>query len=260
MIIICDVDDTVAESTQLISSAMAFNIHNLMKDKVTFLFISGSTCDQIYNQIDGNLYAYKAAPYHIMGTSGNKYEIVVDNDKRTVVYEKMLNASQAADIKFLMNTLCKEKHLRPLTSVSDQIQDRGGQITLSVLGRHAPSEAKAKLDPTGQKRAEWIKWMKAYAASYKNIDLSQLEFRIGGTTSIDVTLAGADKGMGIREFLKHNKWVDPKKCIFFGDKLQEGGNDHAVKEYIPTCIEVQDPEETLEYFKMEVDGLWKLLK
>ncbi len=241
MIIICDVDDTVAPSCQPIEPEMAQLIYDRSTGGDTFVFISGSTCQQIFNQINGGLYAYRRMPtYHILGTSGSRYEIIIDNDKSTLIYEISMLPSHRVTIISIMEKLCKLKGLVPLTNKEDQIQNRVSQITLSVLGRHAPVEAKKNLDPSGEKRREWIKVMKSIAKEGLH-KIHDFDFHIGGTTSIDVTLMGRDKEWGIQRWLDHNEWANVSDIVFFGDKLEPGGNDHPATEIISRCISVTDP-------------------
>ena len=71
------------------------------------------------------------------------------------------------------------------------IEDRESQITYSALGQQAPLDAKKTWDPDFSKR------MKIKAALDR--DLPDFSVRLGGTTSIDITLPGIDKAYGIRK-------------------------------------------------------------
>lgn len=115
------------------------------------------------------------------------------------------------------------------------IEDRGSQITCSALGQEAPLEEKKKWDPDYSKRKN-IKLM---------LDklLPGFSVRLGGTTSIDVTKLGIDKGYGIQK-LRDKLNVPIKKMLFIGDALFPGGNDYPAKEAGVACIQVRDVEET----------------
>src|SRR5690606_33039828 len=99
------------------------------------------------------------------------------------------------------------------------LEDRGSQITFSALGQQAPTDAKQKWDPTGAKRA---RLRDAVAAR-----LPHLEVRSGGSTSIDVTRAGIDKAYGMTALAEHTG-IPLSDMLFYGDRLDEDGNDYPV--------------------------------
>ena len=69
--------------------------------------------------------------------------------------------------------------------------------------------------------------------------------RSGGSTSVDVTRAGIDKAFGIRRFLRARGTRAPSELVFFGDRLDEGGNDYPVSTLGVRCIAVDGPDDTL---------------
>ncbi|MBU1111989.1 MAG: bifunctional phosphoglucose/phosphomannose isomerase, partial [Nanoarchaeota archaeon] len=72
-------------------------------------------------------------------------------------------------------------------------------------------------------------------------------FKVGGTTSVDVTRKGLDKEWGIRKFAEFHG-IPLNNILFFGDKLYPGGNDHAATRVVD-CVEVKSPHDTLEHLK-----------
>ncbi len=128
-----------------------------------------------------------------------------------------------------------------MTTQEDQLQDRGSQITLSALGRGAPSETKAQYDPSGEKRISWLPFL-------KNLLGDAYQTEVGGTTSINVTRKGSDKEAGIRKFLQHHEYGFDE-VLFFGDKLFPNGNDYPAANIVD-CVAVKNPEETLEKLRL----------
>ena len=118
----------------------------------------------------------------------------------------------------------------------DVIEDRGSQITFSALGQEAPSEVKYAWDPTLEKKRA----LRDLVAPL----LPTMSVRMGGTTSIDVTRQGVDKSYGMRRLIEYNR-LAYADVLFFGDQLQEGGNDHPVLTMGVDCISVRDCNETL---------------
>ena len=100
------------------------------------------------------------------------------------------------------------------------IEDRGSQITFSALGQDAPPALKCAWDPGGVKKEA----LRLYTAE----ELPDLEVRAGGTTSIDITRHGVDKAYGMRRLMTVLD-VRASEVVYFGDQLDEGGNDHPVR-------------------------------
>ncbi len=67
--------------------------------------------------------------------------------------------------------------------------------------------------------------------------------RLGGTTSVDITKPGIDKGYGIRK-LRDILRIAIDEMIFIGDAVFPGGNDYPAKEAGALSIRVRDPEES----------------
>lgn len=67
--------------------------------------------------------------------------------------------------------------------------------------------------------------------------------RLGGTTSVDVTQLGIDKGYGIRK-LRDILGIEIHEMLSIGDAVFPGGNDYPVKEAGVVSIQVRDPNES----------------
>jgi hydroxymethylpyrimidine pyrophosphatase-like HAD family hydrolase len=120
-----------------------------------------------------------------------------------------------------------------------QVEDRGGQVTLSLLGQGAPPGAKAALDPVYQRYA-----LEDIAARVGHV----FDVRAGGTTSVDVTLRGLDKGSSMRRLLPYLGLV-LADVLFVGDRLDPGGNDRPVMDAGFECRATSGPVETREIIR-----------
>ncbi len=229
MILIADVDDTICDSTKPISDSMVKIIESLSAASNPIVFISGSTVYQIYEQLK----PLKCA-YYLLGTSGTRCRYVDSNGFKDI-YANVMSVEHR---KLIIAAFEKIMLTHSIPAVKDQIQDRESQVTLSILGRNADSELKKAYDPTGAKRIVMTNELRSIIGNSFNVV-------VGGSTSIDVTPAGIDKGWGVDNFLKFKNWK-PSDCMFFGDKLMEGGNDWPVKRIISKCIEVKEPANTLK--------------
>jgi len=73
--------------------------------------------------------------------------------------------------------------------------------------------------------------------------IPEFSVRLGGTTSVDITKPGIDKGYGIRK-LRDTLGIAIREMIFVGDALFPGGNDYPAKETGALSIQVRDPDES----------------
>lgn len=233
-IIIFDVDGTVCESCQPLSDEMVAALY-LLYEK-TLVFISGSSLKHIHEQIS----PYIPKDHHLLGTSGCEYA-VVKNHVLNKKYEEFLSSGEKEEIMSAFRVLINIFDIKTRTTNEDQLQDRNTQITLSAIGRTASSEEKKKYDPNGIKRKEWVKWL------LTKLSPEKYNIKLGGTTSIDVTRKGMDKAYGIKRFCKENG-LELGKILFFGDGLDEGGNDSCLVGLVDT-IKVKNPEDTFHKIK-----------
>ncbi len=235
-VIIADVDDTICESCQQISPEMASRINGLIQQGYSFAFISGTRAEDLQNMISSRL----TEPHHILATTGTKY-VQVQGSKKKVVYHHSFSETEKKEILGAFHKLIQHHNIHSMTTPEDQLQDRDSQITLSAIGRHAPSDAKAQFDPNGEKRKQWVEYL------LQHLDEQKYDIKIGGTTSIDVTKKGLNKEWGIREFAQHNG-VALNCILFFGDKIYPEGNDFPAARIVD-CVSVKNPRETLEKLK-----------
>lgn len=237
-IIVCDMDGTLAKSRQPAEPEMVSAIESMSKN-YSFVIISGGKLSLIQDQITSLVKDTKTILY-LFPTSGNQFWIF-SNGKYEMVYE---NKMRTDDQNIILNSIigCINRFsLVPFTD--DQIELRDSQITFSILGRSAPYDLKASYDPNGDKRKVFMDYMKA-----KNPQLiSDFEVRLGGTTSIDFTYKGMDKGFGLLKIKEYFR-VNNREILFFGDKCFEGGNDWEIAKEVP-FVQVRDEQEALDRFK-----------
>jgi len=230
-----DLDGTLAPSKGPISCDMAKALKSLL-DITQVCIISGGTEQQILSQVVSKLPAgSNLRNLHLMPTSGARYLKRHFGRWRTV-YSEDFTSAQAERIISVIHVSAALLGYWPDESYGDVIENRGAQITFSALGQNAPIELKEAWDKDKVKRDK----MRATIASM----LPEFDVRSGGSTSVDITRLGIDKGYGIYELSKRTK-IKLKNILFVGDRLEPGGNDHSI---VSTGVDFQhvfSPEETL---------------
>ncbi len=217
-----DLDNTLAESKSPLTDVMVERLGRLLENYEVCV-ISGGNYTQFKIQITDRLEVSHEllGKMHLMPTCGTRY---YRYNKHTHEWEKRyaedLDTEQKNRIVEALEEAAKALGYWEEHPAGEIIEDRKSQITYSALGQQALPEAKYAWDPDGTKK----KAIRDYAADR----LPDLEVRVGGTTSIDVTRIGIDKAYGMRKLMAELK-IAEKDILFIGDMLQEGGNDYPVK-------------------------------
>ena len=236
-VIAFDLDGTLAVTKSPISDVMAARLLDLV-DAYQVSVISGGKFEQfqvqLIDRLDGS--PEQLSRLHVMPTSGTAYYRFDPQSLEWVVqYSEALSPEKRVEIIDVLTAGAKELGYWETEPFGDIVEDRGSQVTFSALGQDAPAEAKYAWDPDEIKR----RLLRDYAAQR----LPELEVHLGGTTSVDVTAAGIDKAYGMRKLMTVLE-LEPADILFFGDKLDEGGNDYPVKSTGIDCIAVTGWEET----------------
>jgi phosphomannomutase len=232
-LIVFDLDGTLAKSKMALDDEMAELLAQLLA-VIKVAIISGGDFPQFQTQVLGRLpAASNLGNLSILPTSGTKF-YAYDGEWRKL-YSDDLGDAEKKKIEDSLQAAVAQAGFTPSQTWGEPIEDRGTQITYSALGQQAPLEAKATWDPDFAKRKKIM--------AILDTMLPEFSVRTGGTTSIDVTRPGIDKGYGIRK-LRDVLGIPIEQMLFIGDALFPGGNDYAALQAGAQSIEVRDPEET----------------
>lgn len=236
-LIVFDLDGTLAESKQPLTGEMAALVAKLLAH-MPVAVISGGALEQFLKQIVARLpHDTNLSNLYLLPTSGAAlYEYCSNAWKK--VYEERLSERDAHAIGTAMREAGEEAGVIDfsLPAWGERIEYRGGQVTLSALGQHAPIALKKAWDPDHTKRH-----MLQEVIATK---LPEFLVSFGGATSIDVTRRGIDKAYGLRK-LCGRLHLHERDALYVGDELTPGGNDEAVFKTDAVTKSVKDPAETI---------------
>ncbi len=233
-LIVFDLDGTLAPSKSPLEPDMADLLFKLFKQKKVAV-ISGGAYPQFQKQF------LKELPQATEGL--NNLVLLPTSGTRMYIWRRDWHEQYAEDfspaerekILTTLNAAIKMSGVKtPDKLYGPQIEDRGSQITYSALGQSAPLSEKSNWDPDRKKREKIV--------SFAEPKLKQFDVRIGGTTSVDITRRGVNKGYGIRKLEEHLK-IPTEKILFIGDALFPGGNDYPARAAGVDCVPVKGPEE-----------------
>jgi phosphomannomutase len=232
-LVVFDLDGTLAASKSAIDPQMTSLIAALLSE-IKVAIISGGAMSQFKKQVLAHLPEHEHfANLSLLPTCGTRFYQYADDWHQ--LYAEDLSEAQKNEIIGALNKAVTSAGFQAKKTWGDVIQDRQSQITFSALGQEAPLDEKKQWDPDFSKRKQ-IK-------TFLDKSLPKFSVRLGGSTSIDVTLPGIDKAYGIRK-LRDILHIAIKDMIYVGDALFPGGNDYPARETGAVCIQVRDPEET----------------
>lgn len=243
-VIAFDLDGTLAPSKSPLPQRMGELMGELL-EYYQVCVISGGKFGQFEKQLLSGLQATPAelAKLHLMPTCGTRYiDYDTDHNNWRQVYAEDFQPEETQKIIEALNKGFDDLGYRETKVYGETIEDRGSQVTFSVLGQNIVDELgeegvrlKEEWDPENTKKQA----VRDYVAEL----IPEFEVRVGGVTSIDVTKKGIDKAYGMRK-LTELVGVQPEEILFIGDRLQPGGNDYPVKAAGIDCIAIKNWEET----------------
>lgn len=245
-VVIFDLDSTLAESKQPITKEMAQMLKSLI-DKVPVAIMSGADLPQYEHQLLPylpadtkleNLFLFPTSAAECLAYTGAEWKDVYDYLISPEDKEKIM--------KSFDEVLEKTQIVFGQPSYGKRIEDRGEEITFSALGQEAPLELKEKWDPDHAKREKLVAELKKLIPDFN--------IKIGGTTSIDISLKNIDKATGINWLIKEFA-VKPEEILYVGDALFKGGNDAAAFDTGVRTQQVSGPPETYKLIQELVTQL-----
>lgn len=232
-VVVFDLDGTLAESKVNIDSEMESLLSRLLVGH-KMAIIGGASFEQMKSQLpegiskNGNLLLLPLG-----GGSFYRYQ----NDSWQEVYKHELSLLQRKAIgEAFARTLLELGYVQPEKTYGIIIEDRGSQMTWSGLGQQASLAEKEKWNQEENGlRLLIVSKLKEY--------LPDMEAKVAGLTSVDVTLKGIDKKFGIEQAIKYLN-VSKTDVLFFGDAFEPEGNDYPALEAGVVCFKVDSIEET----------------
>jgi hydroxymethylpyrimidine pyrophosphatase-like HAD family hydrolase len=151
-----------------------------------------------------------------------------------LIWEEKLSETEVAGVREHIEQI-------PVTSEvadkDDMNEERGCQVSYRLLRHNEHVPTKEAFDPKSEKR-------KAILAEYP-FTSDSLQVKIGGTTCLDYTAKGRNKGFYVTRLIEQMGW-NKEDCLYFGDMLFPGGNDESVIGVIDTQA-VDNPDDTLRH-------------
>lgn len=242
-LVVFDLDGTLAESKTPVDSEMVELIEQLLKTKKMAVVGGGK-----YEIFKWQLVSHLKFPKNLLKnlalfpTSSNAYYKYDSGWKK--VYSLNITTQEKKQIRNAFEETYKEMgYKHPKKVYGDILEDRKSQMSWSPLGQDIVTvlgKKGLKLKEDWKKNYDHIRTKIANSVAKK---LPNLEVRVGGITTIDVTKKGIDKAYGINQMEKYLK-IKIKDMLYVGDAIFPGGNDYAAVRTGIDYIKIETPEDT----------------
>ena len=202
---IFDVDGTLTPSRSKMDEKFAEWFLGYCSRNAVYL-VTGSDYPKTVEQVGEDIVNAVGRCYNCSGSSvwENGVEVWHNEFKITDEQEKWLSAHLAVS-NFPLRT-------------GNHFEYRTGMLNFSIVGRNANKV----------ERAEYVKYDKRTRERYRiarqfNDNWPEVCATVGGETGLDIAQLGMDKSQILRDF-------DNTPITFFGDRMEEGGNDYTLAE------------------------------
>lgn len=234
LLIIFDLDGTLAESKQPLSNDMGTRIAGLLNN-MPVAVMSGAGFPQILKQFLAYLPPSARIENLYLFTTSSAQCYAYRDKKWTSIYNYSFTEEEKSKIITSLQKVIDETGITANeASFGERIEDRGAQISFSALGQNAPLARKSIWDPDRKKRS-------IFRLNLQKL-IPEFEIRTGGTTTIDITRKDISKKTGIY-WLQKELMIPVSNMLYVGDALYPGGNDSVV---IETGINTQSVKNIAE--------------
>lgn len=212
-----DVDGTLTNSRQLIDPEFKKFFLNFIQHNTVYL-VTGSDYPKTLEQVGEEIVNGVEAVFCCCGNAEYRKGELISQSDFTV----------DEDLRNFFNDMMDESEFYPKTG--NHIEERIGMVNFSIVGRNA----------TYDDRQDYIIWdMMTYEREIIKSCLEDrfddLEVALGGETGLDIYPKGKDKAQVA-------SMIEP--FIFFGDRIEEGGNDLTIAQRAVTYFNVNGWKET----------------
>jgi len=203
-----DIDGTLTPHRLPMTEDMIEFFLDFCKNNVVYL-VTGSDWEKVKEQVPQEILQVVKGTYTCSGNA-------LYDPSGEVVYERDFYPNSHLDS--FLKELVKASPYH--TKTGRHIEMRPGMINFSIVGRAC----------TQEQRLEYGEWDKAHQERKMIRDkimssFTGLDVAVGGQISVDIYPRGNDKSQAYNAVKDKNPEAN---IIFFGDRLQEGGNDHSV--------------------------------
>jgi len=226
---IFDIDGTLTPSRGTMDPNFKSWFLDFMKYNTVY-FVTGSDKKKTLEQVGTRVYNEAKLVYNCSGNDVWKG----DKNIRSGIFHL------PPELEEDLNNILNDSKFYRKTGL--HIDTRPGLVNFSIVGRNCNLEDRVMYKQWDEHKNERREIAEVLSEKYPS-----LRFDVAGETGIDITPAGSDKSQILVDF------EDIKDIMFFGDKMEPGGNDYTLS------LAVSRGGGIIHQVK-NWEGTWKILK
>ncbi|GIW68602.1 MAG: haloacid dehalogenase [Candidatus Parcubacteria bacterium] len=235
-VVVFDVDGTLAVSRKPVSRSIAKSLCALLSGGKWLAIVGGGSLSRIQAQVVQHLPCRHLEHLVLCPLSGAELYVFRGNHPHAM-YRHTLTRAEVRTIQRAFHKTMEVCGHTPQQVWGPLIENRGSQVTFSALGQDAPLAAKRRWNERNDLRPCLVQ-------ALRTLLKRRYEIRMGGLTSIDITVRGIDKAYALHRLSKVTG-VPVSRMVYVGDALYPQGNDAPVLRTRATSVWVSSPRETL---------------
>lgn len=228
-----DVDGTLTQPRQAMSEDFAIFFRQFVSDNPVYL-ITGSDRPKIQQQVPEDIMNMCLGTFTCSGAEYWEGDSLIY--RRDHSFPKGLHQTAQS---FIDQSPYPHRY-------GTHIEPRPGMLNISVVGRQASLEQRSAYNRWDREHGERLKFVEMMHEKFPDYEATT-----GGEISIDIVPMGWNKSVAKAEIQEREG-----EChiMFFGDRLQQGGNDKPLADALEsdgsgTAIEVSSYEETWQHLR-----------
>lgn len=245
--LVLDVDGTLNKASQPISIEVSQMLMKCLSE-IQVCILTSRKFSQIEHCILNRLYGVtekELLNLHLYLAQGTQcYDYDIEDHCWKLKHEYPLTEAETEKIRQVIKGIAEENdlwHPEQLGNGDEYFECAKTQVTFSGLGVKSIGKDKLNWDPDFMKRKKIIERAQEIAPEFS--------YKIGGLTSIDITILGMDKYFGMTQILRH-LGISESEVIYLGDEMNPNGNDYPIVRSGDFSFRpVSGPAETLIYLR-----------
>lgn len=239
-----DLDDTITRSRSEITPQMATALGKMIDAGCDVIIVSGAKLEQMGKQLGKTVET-------VFTLSQNGNDAMTDSGR--ALWKNQMNWVQKRAVFNFIQNCVKGSDQPEFKDLFDLVEDRGCQVSYSLIGHNEDLGKKKACDPQKELR---LRIMDRWKHLIPDFEEHGVHWAIGGTTCIDFYIF--NKGENVAKLIAEMEW-NKDECVYVGDALFAGGNDETVRGVVDV-VEVEDSAHCLDWIKEVLQVLPKPAK
>lgn len=217
ILLLFDIDGTLTDPRSVIQDDFESFLYEKVKPKASIGIVTGADLDKIYEQLKGPQILQQ---FDYVFPENGLVQIAAGQEvfKQNIVK----HLGEVTIQRFINYVLTYLGNLELPIKRGKFLEFRNGMMNVCPMGRQCPFEERQVFADYDKKHNIRTRMIEDLQREFKDVDLT---YSIGGQISFDIYPKGWDKSYCLDMLTTTGRF---REIHFFGDKTEQGGNDHEI--------------------------------